>query len=212
MIRTKHMLLAALAAAVWLHPGEAEATTLTPLTVAQMTDASDLIAHGVVTEVWVEKDDRGNLWTRANVEITRTLKGDTTVDAITVDQLGGVLHDEFQFIESVPRFSQGEQGLFFLETLNSGRTSVVGWSQGKYTHRIDPDSGEPMAVRYPVPLTTNYDHRFLPHPAPSDRIYMADLEADILERLDQGWDGQPIPGVAPSKLSRINKLQDGVVK
>ncbi len=210
MTRTKIMLVAAVAVAGWLHPGAAEATSLTALTVEQMTDASDLIAHGVVTEVWVEKDDRGNLWTRANVELTRTLKGDATVDAVTIDQMGGVLHDEFQFIESVPRFSQGEQGLFFLEHLDSGRTSVVGWSQGKYTHRIDPDSGEPMAVRYPAPLQRNYDHRFIPHPAPEDRVYMADLEDRILSRVEQGWDGQPIPGADPAKLSRINKLQVGV--
>ncbi len=212
MTRNKLMLVAAVALAGWLHPGGAQATSLAPLTVEQMTDASDLIAHGVVTEVWVERDSQGNLWTRANVELTRTLKGDTGIDAITVDQLGGVLHDEFQIVAAVPRFSQGEQGLFFLETLASGRTSVVGWTQGKYTHRIDPDSGEAMAVRYPVPLTRAYDHRFIPHPAPADRIYMADLEDQILERLAIGWDGEPIPGVDSAKLARINTLQPGVAK
>jgi hypothetical protein len=206
------MLLTAVAVAGWIHPGGAHATSLTSLTIEQMTDAADLIAHGVVTEVWVEKDDAGNLWTRANVEITRTLKGDAAIDAVTIDQLGGILQDEFQLISSVPRFSQGEEGLFFLETLGSGRISVVGWEQGKYTARIDPDNGERMAVQFPLPYTRAYDHRFLPHPAPQDRIYMADLEDRILDRLELGWDGQYIPGADPAKLARINKLQPGVSK
>lgn len=212
MARNKIFLLAAVAVAGWLQSGDAAATTLTPLSVEQLTDASDLIAHGVVTEVWVDQDERGNIWTRANVEITRTLKGDTSVDAVTVDQLGGILQDEFQLIPSAPRFSVGEEGLFFLETLGSGRISVVGWQQGKYTARIDPDTGEAMAVRFSVPYTRAYDHRFIPHPAPSDRVPMTDLEARIQDRLAQGWDGAAIPGADPAKLARINKLQPGVSK
>ncbi len=208
----KLMVLVALATATWLLPGTAGATTITPLTVEQMTDASDLVVRGIVTEVWVERDARGNLWTKAQVEVTRTLKGDPDVVAIDVDQQGGILQDELQLISGAPRFSVGEEGLFFLEHLGSGRTSVVGWQQGKYTRRIDPDSGDAMAVRFNPPYARPYDHRFIPHPAPEHRIYMADLEAQVLDRVEEGWDGVPIPGADSAKLTRINRVQSEVTK
>jgi len=190
--------------------GQARATTLSELSVEQMTDASDLVVRGTVTQVFTELDDRGNVWTRAQVEVSEVLKGDHTTRAVLVDQMGGVHGNSYSVIRWAPRFSQGEEALFFLEELRSGRTSIVGWYQGKFTLRMDPDAAEPMLVRFTTNQDRPYDHRFIPHPPVQNRVYLSDFTTRVLDRVAEGWDGQAIPGVDPAKLRRINHLQQGV--
>ena len=67
-----------------------------------------------------------------------------------------------------------------------------------------------MLVRWALRQDRPYDHRFLPHPAPEDRIDLAAFEAGVLDRIEQGWDGNPIPGADDAKLRQINTLQSGV--
>jgi hypothetical protein len=188
----------------------AQATTLTELSVEQMTDASDLIVRGTVTQVFTELDERGNVWTRAQVEVSEVLKGDTDTRAVLVDQMGGVHGNSYSVIRWSPRFSKGEEAVFFLETLRSGKTSIVGWYQGKFTLRMDPDAGEVMLVRFTTNQDRPYNHRFLPHPPVQNRIYLSDFETRVRDRVLLGWDGRAIPGADPAKLRRINHLQQGV--
>ncbi len=187
-----------------------QATTMTPLTIEQMTDASDLVVRAEVTQVWVEEDERGNLRTRAQLEVRRVLKGKSSVDSVLVDQVGGVLHNQFAPVPFAARFSTGERGIFFLEHTSTGRTTIVGWSQGKYTLRTQPGTGAEMVVRYTVPQDRPYDHRFIPHPPAHQQVLAIDLVDRIQTRVETGWDGRAIPGVNPEKLGRINKLQPGV--
>jgi hypothetical protein len=195
-------------ATFWSPP--AQATTMTPLTIEQMTDASDLVVRAEVTQVWVEEDERGNLRTRAQLEVETVIKGQRSVDAVLVDQVGGVLHNQFAPVPFAARFSDGERGIFFLEHTSTGRTTIVGWSQGKYTLRTQPDSGAEMVVRYTVSQDRPYDHRFIPHPPAHQQVLAQDLVDRIQARVDTGWDGRPIPGVDPARLGQINKLQPGV--
>jgi hypothetical protein len=190
--------------------GPARATTLTQLSVEQMTDASDLIVRGTVTQVFTELDDRGNVWTRAQVEISEVLKGDVKTRAVLVDQMGGVHGNSYSVIRWSPRFSKGEEAVFFLETLRSGKTSIVGWYQGKFTLRMDPEIGEIMLVRFTNNQDRPYDHRFIPHPPVQNRIYLSDFKTRVLNQVALGWDGRAIPGADPVKLRRINRLQQGV--
>ena len=190
--------------------GEARADSLTELTVEQMTDASDLVVRGTVTQVFTELDERGNVWTRAQVEIQDTLKGDSATRAVMVDQIGGVHGNQYSVIALAPRFSVGEEAYFFLEHLRSGRTTLVGWYQGKFTVRMDPQAAEEMLVRFTIHQDRPYDHRFLPHPPIEKRIYVSDFTERVIERVETGWDGRPIPGADPVKLRRINRLQPGV--
>ncbi|MCB9795511.1 MAG: hypothetical protein H6741_22625 [Alphaproteobacteria bacterium] len=189
---------------------EAQATTLSALTVEQMTDASDLVVRGVVTEVWAEEDDKGRIWTHAQVEVSQVFKGDTQTRSVIVDQMGGVLGENTMIIAEATRFSVGEEAYFFLETLGSGHTVTVGMFQGKFTVRQEPYTGDEMVLRFRVPQSRPYDHRFIPHPEESQRVYAPELEEAIVERVELGWDGQPIPGASPEKLRRVNKLQPGV--
>ena len=187
-----------------------QATSITPLTIEQMTDASNLVVRAEVTQVWVEQDERGNIRTRAQLEVEQVFKGKASVDAVLVDQVGGVLNNEFSVIPFAARFSQGEVGVFFLESQADDRRSIGGWSQGKYTGRSHPTTGEEMVVRYTVSQDRPYDHRFIPHPTLDQQVLAQALVDRILARVDAGWDGRLIPGVDPDKLRQINKLQPGV--
>jgi hypothetical protein len=194
---------------VGLLGGNASATSLTELSVDQMTDASDLVVRGVVTQVFSELDDRGNIWTRAQVEVSDVLKGGET-QAVIVDQLGGVYGNQRSIISFATRFSVGEEAYFFIEQLGNGRNSVVGWFQGKFTVRMDPASGREMVVRYNVTQDRVYDHRFIPHPELDNRVFATDLADHVIGRVSNGWDGQPIPGTSMERLMRINAQVEGV--
>ena len=50
----------------------------------QLVAASELIVHGTVVEVWTERDDRGGIWTRAQVDVDEVYKGDTSLSAVVV--------------------------------------------------------------------------------------------------------------------------------
>ena len=185
----------------------ASATSMVALSQDQMVDASTAVVHGVVTEVWTEEDTKGVVWTRAQVEVRETYKGDTAVKAYIVDQIGGRFGGNTTGMAGTARFSIGEDAIFFLETLGNGRTTTVGLSQGKFTTRMDPYTQLQVVTRFAPPAHQKYDHRFIPLPAEDDRIYLSDFVERIQDRVQQGWDGQAIPGVSIERLQTINKIE-----
>lgn len=186
-----------------------EATTLSTLSVEQMTDAADLVVRATVTEVWVEQLG-DELWTRAQITVNSSLKGQATGRTLVIDQLGGVLRNDAVIVVGAPRFSVGEEMVVFLEKNSAGQLLVVGMNQGKYTVRIDPQSGQEMLVRFTVRQDRWYDHNFIPNPPAAERVYVPDLETQVRARVALGWDGQPVPGASEARLREINRLQPGV--
>lgn len=162
---------------------EARATSITPVSIEEMTDLSELVVRGVITEVWTEADESGRIWTRAQLEISQSFKGDAP-EGLILSELGGVHHNDYSVIPSAARFSPGEEGLFFLETSKTGRVRTIGMFQGKFTVRIDPDSGQEMLVRFSPPQDMVYDHRFIPTPDPANRVYVDDIVQRVLDRVE----------------------------
>ena len=186
----------------------AEATTMVPLSMDQMVDLSSTVVRGKVTNVWTEPDSTTHtVWTYAQVEVEKVFKGDTTTDILVVEQPGGTWGTTDTLVESVARFSVGEEGYFFVEELASGRSVTAGMYQGKYNVIFDPYSRQELAVRFSVDPRRDFDHRFIPLPPKKNRVSTEDFEQTIEEAVDNGWDGQPIPGVSLEKLERINKKQ-----
>ena len=191
---------------------EAEATTLSPLSTEQMTDAADLIVRGRVISQWVMTNPAGYIVTRALIDVERAYKGDVAVgEVLSVDSPGGDYFGMLANTQLAARFSAGEEVFLFLNRVYHGAgLTPVGMFQGKYSIRQNPADGSDMPVRFTVPYTKPYDARFIPHPPVEERIHLSDLEAAVLQRVGIGWDGQPIPGMSADRLRQINRLQPGV--
>jgi len=184
----------------------AHATTLAPLSVEQLTDASDFIVRGTVTEVWTEVDDRGRIWTRARVDVSETLKGPNTPDELILDSLGGTFGSQTMHIEAQAVFSVHEELLAFASLNEHGRYVPVGKFLGKYSIRRAPDTDRQYARTWHPKAGLTFDARFLPHPSEEHRVYLDNLLEQVQTRLDTGWDGKAIPGISNDKLHDINTL------
>ena len=185
----------------------AGATSMVTLSAEQLVDASELIVRGQVTEVWTERDDKNRIHTRAQVDVDAVLKGAAPNGALVVDTVGGTLGGIYTSVASIPRFSADEDVLLFLERARDGSWRTVGMVQGKYTVRLDPYTRTEIVQQAHVPYDKAYDHRFLPLPAEADRAYLADVEAQVERRVEQGWDGVPIPGVSSEHLRAISPVR-----
>jgi hypothetical protein len=203
MLGIQRGLPAVLLALVGLTATVAQATTQ-PLSVEQLTDASDYIVRGTVNQTWVDTDERGDHWTRVELEVEVVYKGAPSTDALQLDVMGGFLGTEGTIIQDVPRFDVGEEVLVFAERLESGLLVPTGMEQGKHTVRVCPDSGREMLVRFNPALERPYDHRFIPHPAPEARLYLSELLGQVNARIAQGWDGRPIVGKSTDRLLEMH--------
>ena len=182
-----------------------EATTMVPLNVEQMVDISNTVVRGTVTNVWTEPDSETNsVWTYAQIEVEKVLKGQQETNVLIVEQPGGVWGSSETIVEGVARFSVGEEGYFFVENLDSGRSVTAGMFQGKYNVVFDPYSLQELAVRFPVHPKRTFDHRFIPLPTKNQRLAVDVFETQIETYVENGWDGQPIPGISMEKLNKRN--------
>ena len=161
---------------------DAEASFKT-MTTNDMVDASDFIVRGTVTETWTEVGEHGRIWTRAQLDVTRTYKGDTDLQTIVIDQLGGQYAGVTMHVDSAARFSYGEEIVVFLDELNNGRICPLSMFAGKWTVRMDPYTQENIVQRFTVEAGETYDHRFLPLPPAAARIYLTDFETKIVDRM-----------------------------
>ena len=177
-------------------PGVAHATSIAPLTVEQMTDASTYIVRGRVTRVWTETDAEGLVWSHAEVAVSRVLKGPDEPTSLVVTSMSA---------DGMARFSAEEDTLMFLDTVHAGRDlTPVGAHTGKFTIRRPPHETRSIAVAYDVNPDTRYDARFLPVPPREQWLFADDFEAEIREHLAVGWNGRPIPGIELDRLQRVN--------
>ena len=165
---------------------EAQATSLKKMTTVEMVDAADLIVRGTVAETWTEVGENGRIWTRAQVDVQKTYKGEQGLETIVVDQLGGQYAGVTMHVEGAARFSHGEEIVIFLDELRSGRISPLGMFTGKYTVRLDPYSQSEIVQRFTVKASSDYDHRFIPLPKTDDRIFLSDFETLLIDRVQSG--------------------------
>jgi hypothetical protein len=187
-MRFRSVLMASLVliAGLGFTPQDAQATSLKKMTTVQKVDASDLIVRGTVVETWTELAENGVIWTRAQIDISRVYKGDSQLETIVVDQLGGHYAGVSMHVEGATRFGQSEEVFIFLDELESGRTSPLGMFSGKWTVRMDPYSQTEIVQRFTVGVNENYDHRFIPLPAAADRIFLSDFETTVIDRVRIG--------------------------
>lgn len=183
----------------------AEASALAEMSENDLIDASTWIVRGEVRRVWVERDGvTDHLWTRAEISVTQVYKGAGEPETLILDTLGGTLDGDTMEVMQAPRWSVGEDVLIFVDQLENGRLSTLGLYLGKMTVRRAPGETRHYAMRWHGRPSERYDSRFLPHPPVGKRVYLDEVIQHMEVRLDQGWDGRPVPGLSREHLQMIN--------
>jgi hypothetical protein len=123
------LLISALAL-VLLWGETARPATLEKLTLDDMTAKSTAIVRGRA----VSNSPRmigSSVYTDTRFQVLETWKGPSSPE-VTVTELGGTLGTLTQNYAGVPRFAPGDEMVLFLRTGPSGRTQVIGLTQGIY--------------------------------------------------------------------------------
>ncbi|MFC1592381.1 hypothetical protein ACFL43_07640, partial [Thermodesulfobacteriota bacterium] len=140
--RVKKILTATAAAALLLAPIAFSAGALRlPLSTHQLTLDADVVIRGRVLAAAAQwNDDRTLIFTRAAVEVQRSIRGSSPQAVIWVEYPGGEVDGVGLGVSDGPRLAAGEAVLLFLKAHSSfgsgapGQTfRICGSAQGKYT-------------------------------------------------------------------------------
>jgi hypothetical protein len=146
---TKRIFSILLAIGTLLFSATANSTTLARMSIAQMSQAAQLVVRVrcVANSVaW----DGGEIWTFTSFAVEETWKGARTANSneyLTVRLLGGSVGNLTSIVSGVPRFAPGEDIVLFLEPTSRGDFSVVSWVQGTFRVRRDIRTGQQIAVQ-----------------------------------------------------------------
>lgn len=111
-------------------------------TVEDLTEASRVVAEGVVTEHSVTLDRAtGVIWTEHRVRVARALRGDAA-GTVTVRVRGGKVGTLEQEVIGAPKLADGERVVLFLGEETRGAREIVGLAQGAFEVETDPKSGK----------------------------------------------------------------------
>lgn len=178
-MRTRFQAIAGLA--VWATTlFTVHATTLERLTVNDMTDKSTAIVRATASLVGGELQS-GVIYTHYQLTVTEVWKGSAS-RTVDVWVPGGVANGIRQLVPGAPSFDAGTDYVVFLWTGKSGRTQVIGLSQGLFRVATDT-SGNRMAERPGVSEMMIDPRTGRPVTDETVRIRVSDLKAQVLGRL-----------------------------
>jgi hypothetical protein len=147
-VRTKRKRLS-LALTVLLIGPTINSTTLARMSVAQITQAAQLIVRARCAAQSTEWDS-GEIWTLTSFAVEETWKGNRGVNSnsyLTVRLLGGSVGSLTSTVSGVPRFTPGEEVILFLEPSSRGDYSIVSWVQGTFRLRHNVHTGQQIATQ-----------------------------------------------------------------
>jgi hypothetical protein len=111
------------------------ATTIPRLTFENLTDTSELIISGRVTQSWAAWDaEHKYIWTHYLLSVSETVKG-AHASSVEFAEPGGSLANTAMNIAGTVTYSIGESVVVFLSRMPNGYLRTTGWAQGKY--RLD---------------------------------------------------------------------------
>ncbi|KAF0244722.1 MAG: hypothetical protein FD180_2258 [Planctomycetota bacterium] len=157
------------------------AATLIKLSDAELVSHGDHILLGTVTRVstsWEDPDGDGKsqIYTTIEVRVEQSLKGgDRPGETVTFRQLGGRIGNMATNIPGLPKFSEGDSTLLFLEgsLTNPHYSPIPGLAQGRWLVRTENDGS---------------------------RFARRDFSDSTFVRLDEN---QPVEDVKPSEAEEV---------
>ncbi|MDA0334780.1 MAG: hypothetical protein O2782_06430 [bacterium] len=110
----------------------ATASTVVPLSVAELTDRSQQVFHGICLDSHAAAEG-GEVTTHLRFVVSEHLKGPVRTDTLSVILPGGELDGTRYQISGMPGFRPGEEVVLFLTGADpSGRVWPVGLAQGGF--------------------------------------------------------------------------------
>src|SRR5690242_3530988 len=107
------------------------ATHFAPLSVEELSSASDVIVQGIVQSKTCARDDAGRLFTKIELAVSETWKG-TASARFAIIQSGGILGEEGAMIPGQADYEIGEEVVAFLVLNPRGQSITLGLAHGKF--------------------------------------------------------------------------------
>jgi hypothetical protein len=109
------------------------ATTIPRLTFEQLTDSSELVVSGRVTQSWAAWDtEHKYIWTHYRLSVSEMAKG-AQASSVEFAEPGGALGEAVMTIPGAVSYGIGEEAVVFLSRMPNGYLRTTGWAQGKYS-------------------------------------------------------------------------------
>ena len=167
-------LLRAFTVALALVPLAALATTVLPLTRADLASRADTIVRAKVgTRTTVRSEKTGRILTRTKLSVLATYKGEAKAE-LELEQMGGTLDGATLVVPGDARIATGEEAVLYLRCVGKARCHVFGLGLGKYGVRTEKD-GRKIAVRDLQGLRSLSGRPLPEEPA----LPLADLEKEL---------------------------------
>ena len=111
----------------------ARATLVPALSLEELADQSEIIAHGRVISSWGAWDSGHKyIWTHYRIEILDPIRGNPGA-SVVASEPGGSLDGLTMRISGAPDYAVGEEAIVFLYRTPIGYLRATGYGQGKYT-------------------------------------------------------------------------------
>ncbi len=110
------------------------ATTVVPMSVERLTQASTRVVLGQAEDSWTEWNAQHTIiYTLTRFRVNSTLKGET-VDTVIVKQMGGRVPHYEQKVAGVRQLAKGDSAVLFLHPseANDGTEVITGLMQGNF--------------------------------------------------------------------------------
>lgn len=130
----------AVALVAFLMVGRGSATTVAPVTLAEMSVAADLVVEGWVAQVAAREEATG-IFTYVTLEGLRVVHGRHASPTLELRFAGGEVAGAGERIVGMPSFAVGERVLLFVRGNGSQLCPLVGWHQGRFNVVTDPATG-----------------------------------------------------------------------
>lgn len=134
----------------------ASATTVIPLSLEQLTQASTQVVEGRAIQSWSQwNPSHSFILTYTQFQVARTLKGETST-TLVIQQLGGKLDGITQRVSGVHVWNSGEKAVLFLRPgqVNDRSFVLTGLVQGNF--RMTSSAGGATMVSNGVPAVSAY--------------------------------------------------------
>ncbi len=147
----------------------ARATTVAaPVSLDQLTAASELIVHGQVTGI-ESRRDADHIFTTIELEVADRLKGDAAPGPVTIEFYGGIHNGIATLVVGSPSMAVGEEVVMFLKQKRTGVHHVLNLSEGKF-QVVRTDGAAPKVERDLRGIHFGHGHDPQPMPETLDQL------------------------------------------